>query len=154
MDTLNAHTKHRRTRFHNIIYSNVHIIILCSLNDRLKCIVLFEVISIIFQAFQNHHGEQCESKVSLKEIMHYLLVLKYWTNFLIGPIPITVKINIYSPIRYGGQYIVHSYLKSLSYSKRDSPPLHESLPLRLFQTTYLLYPEFSPHDREIVFILL
>ncbi len=36
----------------------------------------------------------------------------------------------------------------LPYLKRDAPPLHESLPLRLFQTTSLLYPEFSPHGRE------
>ncbi len=37
-----------------------------------KCIVLFKVIKIIFQAFQNHHGQQRTSEVSLKEIMHYL----------------------------------------------------------------------------------
>ncbi len=37
-----------------------------------KCIVLFKVIPIIFQAFQTHHGEQRTSEVSLKEIMHYL----------------------------------------------------------------------------------
>ncbi len=52
--------------------------IVCSLYDRLALHMLhisdvvFKVISIIFQAFQNHHGEQRTSEVSLEEIMHYV----------------------------------------------------------------------------------
>jgi len=83
---------------------NVLIIILCSLYDRLElydalnCIFLFEVISFIFQAIQKHNGGQCASDVSqLKEIIHYLLALIYRPNFLISPITITLKMNIYRP---------------------------------------------------------
>jgi len=84
---------------------NVFIIILCSLYDRLtlhvalNCIFLFEVTPIIFQAIQNHRGEQCASEVSqMKEIIHYLSALMYGPNFLMGPITITLKMNIYQPI--------------------------------------------------------
>ncbi len=68
MDALNA--QNSAQRLYNVIYSNVLIIILCSLYDRLALHmlhisdVLFKVIPIIFQAFQNHHGEQRTSEVS------------------------------------------------------------------------------------------
>jgi len=48
---------------------------------------------------QNHHGNQCTSKVSqLKEIIHHLLALIFQTNFLIRHITITLKFNIYQMI--------------------------------------------------------
>ncbi len=43
----------------------------------ISAIVLFKVIPIIFQAFQNHHGEQRTSEVSLKEIMHLKISAKF-----------------------------------------------------------------------------
>jgi len=48
----------------------------------LHCIFLFEVIAIIFQAIQKHHGDQCTSEVStLKETIHYLLAkCSYWAD--------------------------------------------------------------------------
>jgi len=84
---------------------NVLIIIFCILYDRLalyvvlNCIFLLMGFSIIFQAIQNHHCEQCTSEVSqLKQIIHYLSALIYQPNFIIGLITITLKISIYRPI--------------------------------------------------------
>ncbi len=97
-----AHSMHAQNtgaqRSNNIIYINVHIIILCSLYDRLALHMLhvsvlsfFEVIPNYISSISNHHGEQHASEVSLKEIRNYLSALRYRPNFLIGPIQITEK---------------------------------------------------------------
>ncbi len=103
MDALNTRTKHSAQRFH-IIYSNVLLIILYSLYDRLTLHMLHTSVLSFSKWFQSYFKH-------FKTIMSNSAHLKcLWRNnaIFIG-LKISLKFSYRGRYRYGGRYIVHPY---------------------------------------------
>jgi len=93
------------------------------------CNCIFEVIRIIFLAFQNHNGEQYTSEVcQLKEIIHYLLVLIYRPFLKKIYIGNDNKMNIYRLILIWSNIYTQSFHQTFANSIAKLCGLNDSSP--------------------------
>ncbi len=106
MDALNARTKHSAQRFHNVIYSNVLIIILCSLYDRLALYMLHISVLSFSKWFQSYFKQF----KTIMQTAHIWSVSKGNNALFIG-LKISAKVSyqpilIYLPIYRASLFVI------------------------------------------------